>query len=335
MPEGYDHISDIHGRRAFARALAEMVTEQVGPRGTKAEMKTTINGEERINTVAGVQVVYHGPVIYVDNPYEFVTSATSGFEYIMRSIFVKGIERRDQREYRFVVWADDEPSEEIVDLDASLALLEAVEKPAEAQPEDSPDSEADPDEHGSVPLNGIGENEANPIPTPPPHPPLPDLIQTASMPVVPYPHSTTDLSPDIRKIVTTHSALEALHSAVRGWPPGDTSIEAASVGWHAEQCIRVLCSNFEDPIEKIARSRDSFVIITLKFPDDNQQEGRIVIGPQGTGSVALGKGLDGWNTHTKTGWLLGSMIADELEEAGLRRRLEGPEPASEELTDGS
>ena len=339
MPDGYDHVSYIHRRRAFARALASMVAEQVGPRGTQAGLKTTVDGEERVRTVNRVQIVYHGPVTYVANPYEFVTNAPRGFEAIMRSIFVKGVERRDQREYRFAVWADNEPPEEFVDLEASSVLLEALEPsgdasnqfvvPTGAAPDGSQDSKSDPTEPGIVPIARQSETESDSVPAPPTYPPNPVVTRNAPIHYVPRPYSTAGLPHDARRIVTTHAALEALHSVVQGWPPGDISVDAASAGWYADQCIRGLCSNFEDPIEEIDKSEDHFVIITLKFPSDRKTKGTIVIGPQGTGTLALERGLNSNNTQTESGWLLGYIVADELQDAGLHRRLEDPDPAPE------
>ena len=111
--------------------------------------------------------------------------------------------------------------------------------------------------------------------------------------------------------------------------------QLAGSGWFAGQCIRGLCSKFEDPIEEVSRTDDGFVIITLKFPSDSEVKGRIVIGPRGTGTFVLEDGGESMNSETEDGWLLVYWIEDELEEAGLCRRMEDPEPGPRELTEGS
>ena len=100
-----------------------MVADQLGPQGQEAEMDHYFEGADGISTRHKSQCVFHGPVIYVEHSYATIASATSESEAMLRSVFAKGMDYRDQREYRFVIWAEQEPSDEFENLDASLALL--------------------------------------------------------------------------------------------------------------------------------------------------------------------------------------------------------------------
>ena len=127
LPEDYDHVSYIRRPREFSRALGLMVAEQLGPQGQKAEMDHSFEGAKTAVTRHKGQFVFHGPVIYVEDPYVTIANAPSESDAMFRSVFVKGMKYRDQREYRFVIWAEREPSNQYVDLAASLALLGAME----------------------------------------------------------------------------------------------------------------------------------------------------------------------------------------------------------------
>ena len=135
MDEDYDHVSHIYRPREFARALGSMVVDQLGPQGQEEEVTHTFHGREARKTRHRSQVIVHGPVRYVEDPYSvFAAAANRPLEEVLHSlgplifhtVFVKGIEYRDQREYRFVIWTKTEPTDETVDLDVSMAMLGAM-----------------------------------------------------------------------------------------------------------------------------------------------------------------------------------------------------------------
>ena len=78
LPDGYDHSSYIYRPREFARALGSMVADQLGPKGTVAELKHSFGDGEETITHHKSQIVFHGPVVYVEDPYAVISSATSG-----------------------------------------------------------------------------------------------------------------------------------------------------------------------------------------------------------------------------------------------------------------
>ena len=343
MPEDYDHTSHIRRPRAFARALAAMVAEQLGSRGSENKLTYTLGGDYKIESWHKTQTVFHGPVTYVENPYEVVSNAGSQLELILLPIFVKGMKYRDQQEYRFAVFTEDEPSEEIADLNATLSLLGAMQEPLEepghlflppAPPAEAPaDSAPDPTAPEYGPATGEEEVEASLAPDVRSHTSLLELVNDPSTPVSLYPYSPDHPPHDLYELTTAYSAVAALRQAVENLPQGRRA-EAASSAWHAEPCVRRLCSEFEDPIQHIRISDDNYVVIKMKFPYESHAEGRIVVGPLGAGTLAVDEGQRHSLSPSGEARLLHLRFGERLEEAGLRRRPRPPASASENLTEG-
>jgi len=128
LPAGRDAVSPIRRPREFARALGAMVAEQAGPRGRIVLLRNTVEGRT-FSTAHKSQTVYHGPVAYLDGRYRRLESASSALELALLLVFVKPAAHRALREYRFLVWAEDEPVEDVLDLDVSSALVDAMLKP--------------------------------------------------------------------------------------------------------------------------------------------------------------------------------------------------------------
>ena len=126
LPEEYDHQSFIYRPRTFARALGMMLAEQIGAQGREEELKQSYDEIPSPAQRFKTQLVFHGPVIYVDDPHRWVTNVSSRTELLYGFNFVKHTKYREQREYRFVMLAEEEPVEEVVDLHASYALLGAM-----------------------------------------------------------------------------------------------------------------------------------------------------------------------------------------------------------------
>ena len=131
MPDQYDTVSPIHRPRELARALGAMAAEQIGPRGRTARLRSAVDGRG-FRASHRSQTVYHGPVVYADDPCRRLENASSVLEYAVLLVFLKPAARRPQREYRFAVWAEKESREECVDLQVSAALLDAMQKPPPA-----------------------------------------------------------------------------------------------------------------------------------------------------------------------------------------------------------
>lgn len=80
--------------------------------------RNTVNGQGFCTTHKS-QTVYHGPVVYLDDPVRRLERAPSDLAFLLL----------DQREYRSAVWAEDEPAEDVLDLDDSPGLADAMRKP--------------------------------------------------------------------------------------------------------------------------------------------------------------------------------------------------------------
>ncbi|MCY4024777.1 MAG: hypothetical protein OXH75_00495 [Acidobacteria bacterium] len=112
MPAGYDAVPPIRRPRAFARALGAMVAEQAGPRGRIVLLRNTVEGRT-FSTALKSQTVYHGAVVYLDDPYQRLESASSELELALLLVFVKHAAHRVLRQYRFLVWAEDNRSQSV------------------------------------------------------------------------------------------------------------------------------------------------------------------------------------------------------------------------------
>ena len=78
------------------------------------------------------QVIYHGPVTYESDPFARFCKSSTKFESQILPLFLKGCDYKNQREYRFFIHTEEEPSEETVDLDVSLPMLGAMIEPHKA-----------------------------------------------------------------------------------------------------------------------------------------------------------------------------------------------------------
>ena len=126
LSDDYTHVEYIRRPREFARALGQMAIEQLGPRGKDATIKSALD-DSRIESVHRSQVIVHGPVIYTENPFGLSVGAASRGEQLLLPVFVKHIQYAEQREYRFLIWAEEEPDEGFVDLVVSKAMLGSLE----------------------------------------------------------------------------------------------------------------------------------------------------------------------------------------------------------------
>ena len=329
MPDDYDHKWYIYRPREFARALASMVAEQFGPQGKPEEMKHSYDGELRLVTEHETQLVFHGPVVYVEDPYETISNARGSWDFMVRSAFVKHDRYRDQREYRFLVLTEDKTTSERLDLSVSLGMLGTIEKrdretggltlPAIRWSKDSATFEAATVGQDSEPTADQQRPQpGRPLLSPPGMPPL-VIHEPDNVPVGPYRHDLTDLPEDLQEMTTTYGAVQALRYAVGGILGNrDVKPGVASSAWHIEPCIRRLCSLFADPIQDFQVTEDDFIVATLKFPVESGSEGTIVVGPLGTGTYHIKKGTGGSTSSIGGKALrLADAMEGQLKEAGL------------------
>ena len=148
MPSEYDHASYIYRAPAFALALGSMLADQFGIRGGGVQLDARI-ADLHASSRRGSQTIFHGPVVYEQDKFARFTSPRNEFEAFLGRIFIKHKRVEAEREYRFVIWSEDEPAEDYVDLRMSLAMREAmlplITPSRETYPETDPPNSSAPD----------------------------------------------------------------------------------------------------------------------------------------------------------------------------------------------
>ena len=103
LDDEYNHVSRIGQPSKFAQALARMVIETLGPQGEDAWLNHSVGGKEVGRTNHLVQQVIHGPVMYTDGVYDFLSDPVDNFKKMIALIFTKNEKFAAQREYRFAI----------------------------------------------------------------------------------------------------------------------------------------------------------------------------------------------------------------------------------------
>ena len=104
------------------------MTEQLGPQGNETQMKHSFKDQEEFHTDHKFQWVIHGPVLYVENTYETIENISLELGEPYAQMFVKEKKYQNQQEYRFAVLTQKELSEDVLDLDVSLAMRGAMQE---------------------------------------------------------------------------------------------------------------------------------------------------------------------------------------------------------------
>ena len=200
-------------------------------------------------------------------------------------VFVKHAAHRAQREYRFLVWAEDEPAEDVLDLDVSPALVDAMLKPR-PEPEGSGFVRPGAAEYSAVEgAAGDGRSEARPrVET------LPAFLGAGSPTVVPRSRDAETVSGDPRETAAAYAAVEALHEAVDRADAGCRK-DAAAAAWHAAPVLRFVCTAFGCRIAGMRVNEDGFVVVTAEFSAAaGAVEASIAVGPEGTCACTVSAG---------------------------------------------
>ena len=233
-----------------------MAAEQVGPRGGIVLLRNTVGGQA-FCTAHKSQTVYHGPVVYAEDPYRRLERASSDFELLLLLVFLKDAGHRAQREYRFAVWAEQEPAEDRVDLDVSPALVDAMWRPRE-EPEGSGFLSAGAEGWSAVEeLDDRRSSRAGVRVEA-----LPAFAGIGNPTVAPRRYDFNRLPEDLREAATAYATVEALREAVERTDAAGRATAAAA--WHAEPIVRSFCSTFGDDIAGVAVNENGFVVITAE-----------------------------------------------------------------------
>ena len=126
LPPTYNDYTTIHQPRKFAQALGLMFLDQIGPNTTSGRFTHSSSGTESIVSLHDALKVVHGPVLYTDDVYGFLAAHKDSALGTIYPLFVKDIEHRDQREYRFVIVGNDDLQKEHRDLIVSGMMRDSL-----------------------------------------------------------------------------------------------------------------------------------------------------------------------------------------------------------------
>ena len=292
LEPAYDHVDHIHKPSQFAWSLGLMAMEQLGARCSDQTLTASF-GDQSVETRSRGQLIVHGPVIYVADPFHVIDSARTDMERILLPVFVKHDRFAGHREYRFVILTEKEPPERVVDLRVSCAMLGALDDRRLGPPRptrtpllsesdiaspDQPEAEHGPqaDSAAKQPLEPISDWFR------------PDLLGSFDNPAIPLSRTVDPaVSADNPAAATTAAALSALRSKVAQVTAAERRWKAASSAWHAEPWICHICKRFKDPIGGIWITEDDILIVALQFPQGVDAKARLSFGPSGAHVYAI------------------------------------------------
>ena len=128
FPDSYTSVARIYRPTQFAQALGLGVCEHVGAAGEPAPTRATFHGFRTVEVERASQMVIHGPVVYVDDPYRYIagTEDEGGWARVLSMIFVKSRDYAAQKEYRFALLSIPPKVGEVVDLPVSGMLMDCL-----------------------------------------------------------------------------------------------------------------------------------------------------------------------------------------------------------------
>ena len=323
----YDHESHIQSTREFAQMLGRAYVEQYGsPKDNKESMKHSVNGAYMGTTHHPQIVVFHGPVMYVDDPYatyEHAALTWDPWEKMLLPIFTKDRKFSGQREYRFVILDNTECDSDVKIMSATPALLAIVGQHGNDR---GPMVVPDFDTTGAEPIPPAKTTGAPLIR----NLPMPSITKTdiakqyADSPTIPNRHKIQDgeeVPNDLVETVGVYPAMATLHEKIDHSMLGITAAQPerkpyiTSAAWYAEQSIRRLCHRFGNPIAGLSITDDNHIIIEISLPNWKDSECNLVVTPSGAYALTLISKSDGKKTtHASVAMLGPSAMATSLEE---------------------
>ena len=127
FPATYTSASHIHRPTQFAQAVGVGICEQIGATGEPAPLRGTFHGFRTVEIGKTAQLVLHGPVLYVDEPYGVIAETDKGWPRICSMIFVKSRAYAAQKEYRFAIISILPEVADVFDLRVSGMLRDCLE----------------------------------------------------------------------------------------------------------------------------------------------------------------------------------------------------------------
>ncbi len=315
LGDDYDCVTTIKSPRTFARQLAMMAAQQIGPRGSPA---TYTHPFTKHQTEHPSVSVFHGPVAYVDAPHVYVSGAANDFERMLRAVFFKHTTYAHQREYRFVVWTVAEPEEATVDLQATPEILSNVRTTSigndaasantlAAQPTDDIRRTAQAqgaDQTESAPNEEAAERAAGSPPE------ASDGERPQSQPI----HAVVSPGHALQSAVTARFAavIEIFRqTALKEGIPADLCTAAFHLEWIVMRLLLTV-----DPIESFTWT-DGVLLVTFKMPYGSNATAHMSVGPNGTAQYRITTDDGSEEVSCKDGFMIADTLIDDLARLGL------------------
>lgn len=119
----YDHKTLLGDPAQFARVIAMMASPRRSLLGSYVDFKNPTTGHvEQCSNLA----VFYGPVVYLDDPRDYILEPDDEVELVVRRIFTKTMEHRHQREYRFALLSQHALDVDTVHLQVPRAISHAL-----------------------------------------------------------------------------------------------------------------------------------------------------------------------------------------------------------------
>ena len=128
LPDNYTSVARTYRPTQFAQALGFAISEHVGATGKPGPTSATFHGFRTVKVERTSQIVLHGPVLYVDDPYRCIEDAEEGWPQICSMIFVKSREYAAQKEYRFAALSIRAEVGDVVDVAVSGMMRDCLEQ---------------------------------------------------------------------------------------------------------------------------------------------------------------------------------------------------------------
>lgn len=126
FPEDYSSVVRIYRPTQLAQALGLGVCEHIGATGKPAPVKVAFHGFKTVEMHHTPQIVLHGPVLYVDDPYRCIDESPAGWAQLCSMVFVKSCDYAAQKEYRFAMLSISPDAGEVFDLPVSGMLRDCL-----------------------------------------------------------------------------------------------------------------------------------------------------------------------------------------------------------------
>ena len=127
FPDGYTSVAQIYRPTQFAHALGFAICEHIGATGKPGPTRGTFHGFRTVEVERISQIILHGPVLYVDDPYRCIKEAEKGWAQICSMIFVKSRAYAAQKEYRFAAMSISSEVGDVIDLPVSGMMRDCLE----------------------------------------------------------------------------------------------------------------------------------------------------------------------------------------------------------------